>query len=126
AYGRTADVLAWVGDAKYNAMSVDAESGELISTLVEGSESEVPLAEGSDLWLGEFPAQTALSFTVNLPDDVTVLLMSHGNDPAPSTVSLTWPVDNRTPWSGPLIAGGALLLLVGLGLYAWALISMRK
>src|SRR5690606_541151 len=38
----------------------------------------------------------------------------------------TWPLDNRTPWAGPLIAVGAVFLLLGLGLYLWALSHYRK
>ncbi|MEB0303460.1 hypothetical protein, partial [Mucilaginibacter sp. 5C4] len=41
-------------------------------------------------------------------------------------VSITWPVDNSTPWAGPLIMGGAILALVGLILYLWALLHLRR
>ncbi|HWH97391.1 MAG TPA: hypothetical protein VNS80_03410, partial [Pseudolysinimonas sp.] len=56
AYGRTADVMAWVGDASYNEIGWDAEAQELTTTVVTGSESaaDVPSVIGSDLWLREF------------------------------------------------------------------------
>ncbi|TQL47635.1 hypothetical protein FB562_0701 [Homoserinimonas aerilata] len=125
-YGRTGDIEAWVGDASYNRLTVDEETGELVSSLVRGSEQEVPDAIGSDLWLGEYAGEAALDFTLNVPEGVSVLIMSTGVDPAPSTVSVTWPVDNRTPWSGPLVVGGVILLLLGIGLYLWAFNHLRK
>ena len=42
AYGRTTDVLAWVGDASYNLVGIDSETGELTTKVVRGDESEVP------------------------------------------------------------------------------------
>ena len=126
AYGRTSDVLAWVGNARHNKIGFDAKKVSLTSTLVRGAESEVPDPSTSDLWLGEYRSDGALSFTATIPSDVSLLVVSDGTKPAPSTVSVSWPVDNRTPWSGPLIASGALLLAIGLGLYLWALIALRR
>jgi hypothetical protein len=126
AYGRTSDVLAWVGNARYNKIGFDAERTALTSKLVRGAESEVPDPSTSDLWLGQYRSDGALAFTANIPAGVSLLVVSDGTKPAPSAVSVSWPVDNRTPWSGPLIAGGALLLAIGLGLYLWALIAMRR
>jgi hypothetical protein len=126
AYGRTEDVLAWVGTAKYNRLSYNVSTSKLTSKLVAGKDTTVPSPVGSDLWLDEFSHSKALSFTVNVPDDITVIIMSDGKKPAPSTVSVTWPLDNRTPWSGPLIVGGILLLLVGAVLYLLALRHLRR
>ena len=126
AYGRTSDVLAWVGDARHNKIGFDAEKVSLTSQLVRGTETEVPDPSTSDLWLGQYRSDGALAFTANIPSDVSLLVVSDGTKPAPSTVSVSWPVDNRTPWSGPLIAGGALLLAIGLGLFLWALIAERR
>lgn len=126
AYGRELDVKAWIGDTDYNLLSLDAETGELHSEVIEGEATEVPSAIGSDLWLGEYEADTTLDFTLNVPDGISLIVMSTGVEPAPDTVSITWPVDNRTPWSGPLIVGGVVLLLVGLALYLWALAHLRK
>ncbi|MEO7349871.1 MAG: hypothetical protein ABIW32_08455, partial [Terrimesophilobacter sp.] len=126
AYGRTTDVLAWIGDSSYNEVKLDPETGILKNSKVAGSESGVPDPHGSDLWLDEFSRENQLTFVVNVPDDISVILMSDGTAPAPGNVSITWPVDNRTPWSGPLIVGGVLLLLAGLSLYLWALSHLRK
>lgn len=126
AYGKTIDVLAWVGEASYNEISLDAEASSLKNSVVSGTEDTVPDPHGSDLWLAELTRETELTFIVNVPEDVSVIIVSDGTEPAPGNVSITWPVDNRTPWSGPLIVGGVLLLLAGLGLYLWALTHLRK
>lgn len=126
AYGRTSDVLAWIGDASYNEVTLDAETSTLKNSTVTGTESSVPDPQDSDLWLGEFPRSGELTFVVNVPRDISVILVSDGTAPAPGNVTITWPVDNRTPWSGPLIVGGVLLLLAGLALYLWALSHLRK
>jgi len=126
AYGRTADVKAWIGDTRYTAIGYDAESDELTSTLVRGQAATVPDPAGSDLWLQEYSAESTLDFVTTVPDDVSVLVVSNGTSPAPSHLSISWPVDNRTPWSGPLIYGGALLLILGLVFYVWALVHLRR
>lgn len=126
AYGRTSDVLAWIGDTNYNSLALDPETSMLENTLVTGAESSVPDPRGSDLWLAEYTRDKELTFVVNVPKGISVIVVSDGTEPAPGQVSITWPVDNRTPWSGPLIVGGMLLLLAGLGLYLWALSHLRK
>ncbi len=126
AYGRTTDVLAWIGDSSYNEVLLDKETSALHNSRVVGSESMVPDPRDSDLWLGEFTREDKLTFVVNVPTDISIIVVSDGTAPAPGNVSITWPVDNRTPWSGPLIVGGVLLLLAGLALYLWALSHLRK
>lgn len=126
AYGKTNDVLAWIGDATYNEVRLDKKTSTLSNAVVQGTESTVPDPRNSDLWLAEFTRDDQLTFVVNIPKDVSVIILSDGTAPAPGQVSITWPVDNRTPWSGPLIVGGVLLLLAGLALYLWALSHLRK
>jgi hypothetical protein len=168
AYGRTSDVMAWLGESPYAELSVDEETGELTTTLrggeaaedpeatpdpaptdsagpadpdSEGTEAEVPPAEdagtaadsetvrdprGSDLWLSEYAETQAVIAPISVPEDVSVLIASDGEAAAPDTVRLSWPVSNATPWAGPLIAGGILLLVVGLVLYLLGLNHLRK
>jgi hypothetical protein len=126
AYGRTPDVLAWIGDTDYNVVTVDPETGELASELVQGDESEVPDPNGSDLWLDDYVKDKELTLTVNVPEDVSFLIASDGVKPAPGAIALSWPLDNSTPWSGPLIVGGAIVLLLGLGFLLWATHHMRR
>lgn len=125
-YGRTSDVLAWVGEASYNAVSYDPETQSLVSTLVRGSESEVPSPAGSDLWLADYTQPSELEFTVNVPEDISILIVSDGIKPAPSAVSVTWLIDNSTPFAGPLILGGAIVFLLGLIFLLWAINHVRR
>jgi hypothetical protein len=126
AYGRSGDLVAWAGDTSYNHITYDSETSELTTEFVKGKTDEAIAPEGSDLWIGEYASDGALDFTVNLPQDVSVIVLSDGVEPAPATLSVTWAVDNRAPWSGPLLVGGVLFLLLGLGLYLWALAHLRK
>jgi hypothetical protein len=126
AYGRTDDVLAWIGDTRYNKIGFDAENKSLTSKLVDGKSNKVPNPQGSDLWLDEYSKDSSLQFTVNVPAGISVIIVSDGVKPAPSHIAIRWPLDNRTPWSGPLILGGVVLLLAGLGFYLWALAHLRR
>jgi hypothetical protein len=126
AYGRTSDLIAWAGDTSYNYVTYDNETRGLTMEYVDGDTDEAVAPEGSDLWIGEYASEGALEFTVNVPQDVSLIVLSDGVEPAPSALSVTWAVDNRAPWSGPLLVGGVLLLLLGLGLYLWALAHLRK
>lgn len=160
AYGRTADVLAWVGESSYNEIGWDAEAGELTTRVVSGSEpaAEVPSPVGSDLWLREFTGTDTLTRKINAPEGISVIIAAlptaagdatatdgaatdetattdgtategttdaGAADADPLTVSITWPLDNSAPASGPLIVGGVVLLLGGLGAFLWALVHAR-
>ena len=126
AYGRTSDVMAWVGDADHNVVAFDAESNSLVSELVAGTEDEVPDPSGSDLWVADFREEKTLDFTVDVPSDISLIIVADGIEPAPSDVSVTWPLDNSTPWAFPLLIGGAFLLLVGLVFLLLAIHHVRK
>ncbi|GAB3616848.1 hypothetical protein GCM10027416_14050 [Okibacterium endophyticum] len=147
AYGTTADVVAWIGENDYTSIQTDNESGELTSEVIkpenntpvpEGSddaeteeqtEEEIAAAadpRGSDLWLAEQSEERALITTVSLPEDMSVIIASDGVAPAPEDIELSWPLNNSTPWAGPLIALGFLLLVVGIVLYFLGLRHMRR
>lgn len=81
---------------------------------------------GSDLWLDEFTAERTLTTTIDVPDDISVLIASDGLSPAPTQVELDWPLDNATPMAGPLIVGGALVFLVGIGLVISGFLHHRR
>ena len=78
AYGRTTDVLAWIGDTRYTAVSLDPTTGELVSTIVPGTDTEVPDPNGSDLWLDDYVKDKDLTLTVNVPDDISFIVASDG------------------------------------------------
>ncbi|MGV8969682.1 MAG: hypothetical protein ACOH1J_04460 [Microbacteriaceae bacterium] len=126
AYGRTGDVLAWVGEASYNLVTYDAETASLVSELVPGSETELPSATDSDLWFNEYSGESDLNITINVPEGISLVLMSDGIEPAPENISVRWPLDNSTPWVVPLVSAGGGLLILGLIMLLWAINHMRS
>lgn len=144
AYGRTTDLSAWLSRSDYVHVTVDDE-GELQTELVKPVADDAPATttlpedavpdpapaeavspEGSDLWLDEFHDENLLITPLQLPDDLSVLVASDGAKPAPQDVSLTWPTGIATPWAGPLIVGGGILMAVGIVLYLLALRHVRR
>ncbi|MET0974899.1 MAG: hypothetical protein ABWX82_04440 [Leifsonia sp.] len=81
---------------------------------------------GSDLWLDEYAGKRSVTATMNVPEGYSLLVASDGSNPAPSDIRITWPLDNSTPWAGPLIVGGLILLGVGLVSYLLALLHLRR
>ncbi|MGO4691884.1 hypothetical protein [Glaciibacter sp. 2TAF33] len=148
AYGRTADIRAWLGGDDYVAVThkdgadslrhgVATAQTQTPAPIASPAPTGAPAAEapaaaapgnpaGSDLWLDEFTAEKSLTTTINVPEGISVILASDGTKPAPGSISISWPIDNSTPWAGPLIAAGAALLLIGLVLYLWALLHLRR
>ena len=124
--GRAADVRAWVGSTSYNRVTFSHKTQQLASKLVSGKDSTAPSPVGSDLWVDEFSGKSQLVRPINVPDTASVIIMSDGKKPAPSHVSITWPLDNSAPWSGPLILGGIAALLAGLIAFLWALVHARR
>ena len=124
AYGRTSDVLAWIGDASYNNVGYSAATGELTSKLVEGTDAEVPTPVGSDLWLASYTDKSLV--TINVPEGFSLLVVTDGVKPAPDKVSVTWPVDNSTPWANTFVVAGGVMLLIGLLLLFWAIAHIRR
>ena len=126
AYGTTTDVTGWVGEATHNRISYDPDTRNLVSVTETGPEAEVPTPAGSDLWLREFTGEGDLDIKVSLDTDMSVIIVSDGVQPAPSTVSITWPLDNRSPWVGPLLTAGAAMLLLSLIFLVWAIVHRRR
>ncbi|NIJ04027.1 hypothetical protein [Frigoribacterium faeni] len=125
ATGRTSDVLGWVGDADYNLVEWDADAGELVSRTVSGDETTVPDPAESDLWYDQYTG-SPLTFSLDAPDEVSLLVVSDGTAAAPSDITVTWPLSTATPAAGPLIVGGLVVLLIGVLLYVWAILHHRR
>ncbi len=126
AYGRTSDVVAWIGNASYNKVTYDKKTQKLVSKLVTGTETTVPDPTGSDLWLADYAESKDLEFTVEVPKDISVLVVSDGTEAAPAKLSITWLLDNSTPWALPLVLMGAGVLLLGLAFLLWAVHHVRR
>ncbi len=86
----------------------------------------VPSPVGSDLWLDEFSKEGSLTTTIDVPEGISVLIASPGAEQAPSRFTISWPLDNATPWAGPLIVGGALVFLAGIVLLISGFVHHRR
>jgi len=153
AYGRSSDVEAWVGEAPYVSVGYDTEAEDFSSEVVvaepvedtgtSGSAEQTPTGTeaaaeaeaeaapavspaGSDLWLDEFTGERTVTTTVDVPEGISVIIASDGAESAPGRIAVAWPLDNATPWAGPLIAGGALVFLVWIGLVISGLLHHRR
>jgi hypothetical protein len=144
AYGRTADVRAWLSDTPFTEISVD-DAGQLTTSTVDptpaassapspqatpsddaAAEAPARTPVGSDLWLEEFQEEGTLTTSLQLPDTMSVLLATDGSAPAPTQITLSWPVEVSAPWAGPLIVLGSIALLVGVFLYILAIRHSRR
>ncbi|MFE7845079.1 glycosyl transferase [Microbacterium sp. NPDC057407] len=140
AYGRTADMQAWLSDTPYNHATLD-DAGEIETALVEpeppadgaeapaddaAAEREPRSPVGSDLWLDEFQQSDILIAPLQLPAEMSVLVATDGSAPAPANVSVSWPIANSTPWAGPLIVGGGIVLAFGVFLYILGIRHVRR
>src|SRR5690606_33613954 len=45
---------------------------------------------------------------------------------APTSIMVSWALDTRTPWAGPLMAAGGLLLAAGIVLYILGIRYQRR
>ncbi|PRB19283.1 glycosyl transferase [Microbacterium sp. MYb62] len=152
-YGRTPDMEAWLAVSDYNHVTV-GKDGDLEVEHVEASEAEDestggddPAAEGaegdagaegdppaagqdprgSDLWLDSFGDEDRLiADNMQLPEGTSLLIAYDGTADAPDDIVVSWPLDNSTPWAGPLMVAGGILLLVGLILYVLGIRHQRR
>lgn len=143
AYGRTADLTAWLADQEYSHAVVD-ETGAVTVTQVEpdadaiaetdptdteAAETDAAVArspQGSDLWLAEYDDASQVEVSLQVPTSMSVLVASDGTLPAPEAIAITWEHDTSTPWAGPLIVLGGLFLIVGIVLYVLAIRHARR
>ena len=161
AYGRTSDVVGWIGEDHYAEIGYDADIDELTSRVVDpaeeraaGDNDQTPATQapatqapatqapatpapgaadttpvspaGSDLWLDERSSESSLTTTIDVPDGVSVLVASGSADPVPDDITISWPLDNATPWFGPLLTGGAIAFVVGLVLMISGIVDHRR
>ncbi|MFJ4174278.1 glycosyl transferase [Microbacterium sp. NPDC089696] len=154
AYGRTADMEAWLADSDYNHVSVGTDGAldvEHVTASVESTDdtsaapqpTETPATDdaatddaeapapgrdpaGSDLWLESFSDTGTLTAGMQVPEGVSVLVAQDGTADAPSDIVVSWPLDNSTPLAGPLMVAGGIVLAAGLVLYVLAIRHQRR
>lgn len=132
AYGRSGDVAAWLAGERYTELRVDATGHPMrpavkVAPAVAGlTGAGSPDPDGSDLWLDQRTGRRSLDWSVDVPRTVSLLVAADGTGPAPSSVRVTWPVTSATPLAVPLIVVGGVLAVVGLLLYVWALVHVRR
>lgn len=137
AYGRTADVLAWLGNEKYTRIDYTS-AGSFTSTPVttrsetyaqyySNSHSTArPDPHGSDLWLNEYDGSAAKKVRLSIPAGMSVLVAANGSERAPNVVALRWPVGNNKVFTNIVITAGILFLVLGLALYIWGVYRHRR
>ncbi len=132
AYGRTADLEAWLSDTDYNSITIDDE-GQPVSTVVTATVESETEGEatgrnpaGSDLWLASFSEQDQIITDTQLPEGTSYLVARDGTEDAPDDIVVSWPLDNSTPWAGPLVAAGIVVLLAGIVLYILGIRHQRR
>ena len=113
AYGRTVDVMAWLSPARHTQIRFDQANAEFFVLPRSGTETWLPSPVGSDLWASESTDTGSVTFSAAIPEDFSVLIMSDGLLPAPSEVTLSWPLVTGVPWTIILIAVGGFLLMAG-------------
>ncbi len=142
-YGRTSDVMSWLGGSAYKRVVLNPKTLTVTSEEVDISESthQAPTAAaaqdqaivspaGSDMWIGESTvADGQANLPMNLASSQSVIVASDGKTPAPSTIVISWPLPGpQFLWMDAnllMLVGGGFLLL-GIGLYLWALLNMRR
>ena len=90
AYGRTADLEAWLTPSEYTHITED--DGDIASEAVAAKNPPAADTEpispiGSDLWLDEFQQDDVLITPLQLPADMSLLVATDGVAPAPSRPS---------------------------------------
>lgn len=116
AVGRETDVLAWVDGAEHASVGGLVAPQELGVRTVPG-EPQVPNPADSDLWVTDVSGVGGATHVYDPPDGQWRLLVAgDGTDIGAADLTLTWPREVATPWSTPLVLGGAVLLAIALGL----------
>jgi hypothetical protein len=125
AVGRPDDVDAWVGQTAHNTVTGISEKQDALVVEHADGDAAAPNPAGSDLWVSSESASGELEYSWTPPADGewSLLLAADGTQPAPSSISMTFPNDTSTPWAIPLMVIGGLLILAGIAL---AILSARK
>lgn len=134
AMGRTHDIEAWIGDAAYNRVAGFEEgessddTGRIVAEYVDG-ESEAPNPADSDLWVDSETTEGDLLYRWNTPDesgDWALMIFRDGEEPAPTAITMTETQYFSHAGGIAMVVGGGIVLLIGLGLFYWAVGAPRR
>src|SRR6218665_2639715 len=64
--------------------------------------------------------------TLRLTSGISLLISGNGGSVMPSKLTLSWPVDSRTPLAGPFILGGIIMFVAGLVLLLVGFLHFRR
>jgi hypothetical protein len=122
AFGKQADVLAWVGQANHSE-AVTSDDGTAIGVRDVSGTGDLANPSGSDLWIGESLGEGFAELAVSSGENNAVLIASDGFEPAPSRVRIAWPIESSTVVSDVFLGVGFGLLMAAILLN---LLALRK
>jgi hypothetical protein len=134
ALGRTYDVEAWLDDAAHNrvtgfeASEGPEEPSRITAEYIDG-ETDVPEPTDSDLWVSVETAEGEMPYRWDTPDeegDWALLIYREGDEPAPAAITTTETVTYSDTGGIALLVSGALVTLLALGLFYWAVGAPRR
>lgn len=134
ALGRTYDVEAWLDDATHNRVtgfetSEDPEQPSRITAEYIDGETDVPEPTDSDLWVSVETAEGETPYRWDTPDeegDWALLMYREDGEPAPAAITTTETVTYSHTGGIALLVSGALVILLALGLFYWAVGAPRR
>ncbi|WP_369369545.1 hypothetical protein AB1046_12010 [Promicromonospora sp. Populi] len=131
ALGSDVDVLGWVGEDPYDAVTglstwetLSVAPGTGLATGDEEAEDTEEPAEapttgpnpaGSDMWISEVSGETVAQMRwTEEPGRVVLLAAGVGENAVAPTLELTWPRPVATPYLWPGVLGGGFALILGI------------
>lgn len=119
------------GEGAPEAGPTDAPSDEAAEDEAAEPDPEelatVPAPGEADLWEATESGEGSVSWDFDEDAGRTAFVIgTDGEQPAASEVSITWPNDTATPWAIPLMIGGGVIVLIGLGVGFMSLRSAKR
>lgn len=122
AYGREADVLAWVGQSLHSE-AVTSDDGTAIGVRDVAGTTDLANPSGSDLWINQSLGEGFAELAIPAGGNNAVLVASDGFEPAPTRVRVAWPIENSTVVSDAFLSVGFGFLIAAILLN---LLALRK
>ena len=109
AYGREADVQAWLGNADYASLMLDtaAVGTPVIKLGAEHIGISGPNPLDSDLWIDQSKGTGMARLAMNTRSDSGALIAVDGTLAAPKQIDLVWPIAHDLTYSNAMLGIGA-------------------